>query len=117
MHRSTVVAAALSLALACKERPGPAPEAEPDAPAVDLSGAWAGTWSGTVGGNDITGFWEADIVQSSVQSSQSVTGTAFLSGDIDCPFSTIWGSLAYRTMTGSISAGRRARPTPGRCRP
>jgi DNA-binding beta-propeller fold protein YncE len=103
MHRSSVLAAALSLALACKESPGPAQEAAPDAPAVDLSGAWAGTWSGrdNVHAMDITGFWEADIVQST--ESVSVTGTAFLSGDIDCPFSTIWGYVAYQTMTGSIS--------------
>jgi YVTN family beta-propeller protein len=101
MHRSSLLAAALSLALACTTGTTADPPAEkpPAPPALDLSGAWAGTWSGKTGGNDITGFWEADIVQSS----QSVSGTAFLSGDIDCPFSTLSGGLVDPTVIGSIS--------------
>ena len=55
----------------------------------DLTGAWAGTWVGTdpVAGQ-VTGNWEADVSQSS----SAVSGTMFLSGDVDCSDGIVAGA-------------------------
>ncbi len=71
------------------------------APPPDISGGWAGTWSG----NDpaaglVTGNWQADVTQSS----SGVTGNALLSGDVDCSDSTISGAVGTNNIpSGTLS--------------
>jgi YVTN family beta-propeller protein len=74
----------------------PAPPAPPD-----ISGGWAGTWSG----NDpvaglVTGNWQADVLQSGT----NVTGSGTLSGDVDCSDSTLSGAVgADNVPSGSLT--------------
>ena len=55
------------------------PSAPPSPPlALDLSGVWAGTWSGSNETNGyVTGTWEASVTQTS----NGMTGTMVLGGD------------------------------------
>jgi YVTN family beta-propeller protein len=59
-------------------------------PPPDLSGVWAGTWSGTdpVAGQ-VTGNWEANIAQTA----DGVNGFAIISGDVDCKDGALAGGL------------------------
>ena len=68
------------------------------APPPDLTGAWAGTWVGSdpVAGQ-VTGNWEADVSQSS----SAVSGTMFLSGDVDCSDGIVTGAPG----TNNVPAG------------
>lgn len=70
-------------------------------PPPDLSGGWAGTWTGTdpvVG--QVSGNWQADVTQSS----SGVVGDALLSGDIDCSDSTISGAVGVNNVpSGTLS--------------
>lgn len=71
------------------------------APPPDLSGSWAGTWSGSdpVAGL-VTGYWQAELQQSG----NTVTGSGLLGGDVDCSESTLVGGVgAQRTLSGSLS--------------
>jgi YVTN family beta-propeller protein len=72
---------------------GPAPP--------DLSGVWAGTWSGTdpfVG--SVNGNWEADLSQDGTE----VEGPMILSGDVDCPDGSVTGSAdtVNNLVTGAL---------------
>ncbi len=66
----------------------PLPAADPP-PVADVSGVWAGTWTGMdpVAGR-VTGNWEADVVQGE----SGVSGSVTLSGDVDCPDGSVDGS-------------------------
>ncbi len=78
-------------------------ESAPPAPArPNLSGVWAGTWSGTdpIAGQ-VTGSWEAELTQSET----GVSGAAFLGGDVDCSEGTVAGALG----SGNIPSGSYAR--------
>lgn len=72
----------------------------PPPPPPDLSGGWAGTWSGTdpVAGL-VTGYWQADLQQTET----TVTGSGYLAGDVDCSESTISGTAGNRSVSGSLS--------------
>jgi YVTN family beta-propeller protein len=63
---------------------------DPGVPAIDLSGTWAGIWSGKdpVEG-DVYGHWQAEVTQDSGE----VTGSLVLSGDVDCPDGLLAGSV------------------------
>src|SRR5215831_10610320 len=62
----------------------------PSPPPINVSGVWAGTWSGQEPGvGAVTGNWEADLTHTS----QGVAGPATLSGDVDCTDGTVSGSL------------------------
>ena len=69
-------------------------------PPPDISGVWAGTWTGTNTSQGlVTGTWEAELSQSAT----GVTGTATLRGDIDCMDGTITGSAdANNVVTGTL---------------
>ena len=66
----------------------------------DISGVWAGTWTGTNTPQGlVTGTWEAELSQSAT----GVTGTATLRGDIDCMDGAITGSAdANNVVTGTL---------------
>jgi len=71
------------------------------APPPDISGGWAGTWSGTdpVAGL-VTGNWQADLLQTG----SIVSGNGLLSGDVDCSDSTLSGAVgANNVPSGSLS--------------
>lgn len=70
----------------------------------DLSGWWAGTWSGldpTAG--QVNGSWEAELNQD--PNSVVVTGTGRLGGDVDCPDGSIAGlaDLSSNLVSGSLT--------------
>jgi len=70
-------------------------------PPPDISGGWAGTWSGTdpVAGL-VTGNWQADLLQSGT----TVNGSGLLSGDVDCSDSMLSGAVgANNVPAGSLS--------------
>jgi YVTN family beta-propeller protein len=69
-------------------------------PPPDISGVWAGTWTGTNTPQGlVTGTWEAELSQSAT----GVTGTATLRGDIDCMDGAITGSAgANNVVTGTL---------------
>jgi len=66
----------------------------------DISGVWAGTWTGTNTPQGlVTGNWEAELSQSAT----GVSGTATLRGDIDCMDGAITGSAgANNAVTGTL---------------
>ena len=77
------------------------PSAPPSPPlALDLSGVWAGTWSGSNETNGyVTGTWEASVTQTS----NGMTGTMVLGGDVDCPDATVVGTVASgNAVTGTV---------------
>ncbi len=67
----------------------------PSPPPVDISGAWAGTWSGVdpVAGQ-VSGTWEAEVTQSTT----SITGFGTLLGDVDCMDGSAEGSLGTNNV-------------------
>ncbi len=67
----------------------------PPPPPIDISGAWAGTWSGvdSVFGQ-VSGNWEAEVTQSS----SSITGFGTLFGDVDCMDGIAEGSLGTNNV-------------------
>jgi len=72
-------------------------------PPPDISGGWAGTWSGTdpVAGL-VTGNWQADVLQVGTV----VSGSGTLSGDVDCSDSTLSGAVG----TTNVPSGTLSRP-------
>lgn len=70
----------------------------PTPPPIDISGAWAGTWSGfdPVAGQ-VSGNWEAEVTQST----SSITGFGTLIGDVDC----MDGSAAGSQGTNNVVSG------------
>ncbi len=76
-------------------QPTPAP------PPIDISGAWAGTWSGIdpVAGQ-VSGNWEAEITQST----SGITGSGTLIGDVDCMDGSAQGSQGTNNVvSGTLS--------------
>lgn len=75
------------------------------APPPDLSGGWAGTWSGTdptVG--LVTGYWQADLLQNRTQAGSTVGGSGLLGGDVDCSESTLSGTLnENKLLAGTLT--------------
>lgn len=72
----------------------------PPPPPPDLSGTWAGTWEGfdSIYGQ-VSGGWEAEIAQTGTE----MTGSFFLSGDVDCAEGTMSGGLsADNVPTGTL---------------
>lgn len=74
-------------------------EGPPPSP-PDISGVWAGTWAGVdpVFGQ-VTGTWDAELVQRD----SGITGTARLSGDIDCANGKLTVSERTDVVTGTLS--------------
>jgi len=72
-------------------------------PPPDISGGWAGTWSGSdpVAGL-VTGNWQADLLQTGT----SVSGSGLLSGDVDCSESILTGAVG----PNNVPAGTLSRP-------
>ena len=67
----------------------------------NISGGWAGTWSGDdpVSGW-VTGNWQADVLQVG----SSVSGSGILSGDVDCSDSTLSGAVgANNVPSGTLT--------------
>lgn len=65
-------------------------DTSPAPPSIDISGAWAGTWSGyDPGFGQVSGNWEAEVTQSA----SSITGFGTLFGDVDCMDGSAEGSL------------------------
>jgi hypothetical protein len=75
---------------------------QPSPPVVDISGVWAGTWSGTdpVAGQ-VSGNWEAVVTQTTT----GITGSGTLSGgDVDCMDGDAEGSLgADDVVSGTLT--------------
>jgi len=70
-------------------------------PPPDISGGWAGTWSGSdpVAGL-VTGNWQADVLQVGT----TVSGSGTLSGDVDCSDGTLAGNVgANNVPSGTLS--------------
>jgi YVTN family beta-propeller protein len=61
----------------------------------DISGGWAGTWSGDdpVSGK-VTGNWQADVLQTAT----SISGSGTLSGDVDCSDGALSGAVAANNI-------------------
>ncbi|HSN15215.1 MAG TPA: hypothetical protein VLT61_11320, partial [Anaeromyxobacteraceae bacterium] len=88
--------AALSLLAGCPREEEPS-EAAPSLPLVDLSGVWAGTFTGDTNyAGVITGNWEADVVQGT----DGVFGSFTMSGDADCLDGTAAGSIDANGVLG-----------------
>jgi YVTN family beta-propeller protein len=70
-------------------------------PPIDISGAWAGTWSGyDPGFGQVSGNWEAEVTQSAF----SITGSGTLFGDVDCMDGSAEGSLGTdNVVSGTLS--------------
>lgn len=70
-------------------------------PPPDISGGWAGTWSGTDPlAGQVTGNWQADVLQSGL----AVSGNGTLSGDVDCSDSILSGAVGVGTIpAGTLS--------------
>jgi len=69
------------------------------APAPDVAGVWAGTWSGnTPGIGAVNGNWDAEVDQLGA----AVQGSVYLSGDVDCPDATVTGSAYSGQAAGEI---------------
>lgn len=72
----------------------PPPPAPPN-----ISGVWAGTWSGTDPDfGVVTGNWEAEIEQTETE----ITGKARLSGDVDCPDGILSAVPGSSTPSGTL---------------
>lgn len=86
-----------------KDNSGPQTLPPPAAPpVVDISGVWAGTWSGTdpVAGQ-VSGNWVAEVAQTK----SGITGSGTLSGgDVDCMDGSAEGSLgANNVVSGTLT--------------
>ena len=64
-------------------------------PTPDITGGWAGTWSGSdpVAGR-VTGNWQADVLQAG----KNVSGSGTLSGDVDCSDGVLVGAVAANNV-------------------
>jgi len=101
--RIAVVSILFSLALvSCGGEDGGAPPRSPSPAPPNISGVWAGTWTGfnpAIG--PVTGDWENELLQTG----SDVTGTSRLSGDIDCPDGTVTGSATKAAISGDLLRG------------
>jgi len=91
---------ALSLVFLASASCGGDEESGTPPPPPDISGIWAGTWAGTdpIAGT-VTGNWESELIQTS----NSVTGTSRLSGDVDCPDAEVVASASGSVISGTLS--------------
>lgn len=73
----------------------------PPTPAIDISGVWAGTWSGTDSiYGQVTGNWEAEVTQSD----RTFRGSGTLTGDVDCMDGVAEGSVDENNeVSGTLS--------------
>ncbi len=84
----------------CSRDKAAAPLPQPKQPTIDISGVWAGTWSGTdpVAGQ-VSGNWEAEVSQAT----SGITGFGTLSGDVDCMDGSAAGSVdANNVVSGTL---------------
>jgi YVTN family beta-propeller protein len=83
--------------ISCSEKGDPIPLK----PAVDLSGVWAGSWTGVdpvIG--PVSGTWEADLSQPGYR----VRATFRLDGDVDCPDGELVGAVgANNIVSGTVT--------------
>ena len=66
----------------------------------DLAGVWAGNWQGAdpaIG--EVSGVWQARVDPAGTY---GVSGTGFLTGDVDCMDGTLSGSAGEKTYTGTV---------------
>lgn len=71
------------------------PPSSNSSPPPDVSGVWAGTWTGSnTAQGVVTGTWEAELSQSP----SGVTGTATLRGDVDCIDGAVEGSAGSNNV-------------------
>ena len=84
--------------IACHKRSGD--PATPPPAVLDMSGVWAGTWTGLdPAAGPLTGNWVADVTQDP----STVTGQVTLSGDVDCPDATMTGGVSKGIASGDIA--------------
>lgn len=84
--------------VSCGGDDGGAPPPSSPAP-PNIAGVWAGTWTGfNPNLGPVTGDWENELDQTG----SDVTGTSWLSGDIDCPDGTVTGSATSRAISGDL---------------
>jgi YVTN family beta-propeller protein len=97
MSRGSLALVLVAL-IACHKR-NEEPATPPPA-TLDMSGVWAGTWTGLdpVAG-PLTGNWVADVTQDP----STVTGEVMLSGDVDCPDATMSGGVSNGIASGDIA--------------
>jgi YVTN family beta-propeller protein len=73
---------------------------QPPRTAPDLAGVWAGSWQGADPAlGVVTGTWEATLSQTS----NGVTGTGYLLGDVDCMDGSVQGTAGKTDVTGTLS--------------
>jgi YVTN family beta-propeller protein len=96
--RSRSLALVFIALVACSKREAGRTTSPP--PVLDISGVWAGTWTGLdpVAG-PLTGNWVADVTQGP----SAVTGGVTLSGDVDCPDATLTGGVSNGIASGDIA--------------
>lgn len=93
------VALFATIALAGCGGGGGSGSSQPQRPAPDLAGVWAGNWQGTDPAlGPVTGFWHATISQSAA----GVSGTGYLIGDVDCMDGVVSGSAGKTAITGTV---------------
>lgn len=100
----------LCLLSACGGGGGPPPP-ENNTPAtnIDVTGVWAGTWSGTnPNTGEVNGTWEGDVIQTG----NNVDGKVVLSGDIDCAEGILSGFAGDTDLTGSLQRSFLGTPCP-----
>lgn len=91
------------LSIGCSENGDPVPLS----PAIDLSGVWAGSWTGAdpVLG-PVSGTWESDLSQQGYR----VRSSFRLDGDVDCPDGNLAGSVGVNNI---VSGSLNRPPCPG----
>lgn len=92
---------ALIIAACGSDKPEPLLVPPANTPVIDISGVWAGTWSGTDPGyGQVSGDWEAEVSQTS----STISGTGSLGGDVDCMDASAVGSLdASNVVSGTLT--------------
>jgi YVTN family beta-propeller protein len=84
------------LLISCSEKGDPIPPK----PSIDLSGVWAGSWTGSdpvIG--PVSGTWEAEMTQPGYR----VRASYRLDGDVDCPNGTLTGAVGpSNVVSGTV---------------
>ena len=76
-------------------------EPVPANPAIDLSGVWAGSWTGvdSIFG-PVSGTWESELFQAGYR----VRSTFRMDGDVDCPDGSLTGAVGpNNVVSGAIT--------------
>jgi len=96
LFRCLIILSVLFL-ISCSEKGDPIPPK----PAVDLSGVWAGSWTGydpVIG--PVSGTWESDLSQPGYR----VRATFRLDGDVDCPDGDLVGAVGPNNIvSGTVT--------------